>query len=157
MSSRRVNIYFIRFVEFANACVFLYLAWAISASDFADPRSRSEVGLIDSVLFLAVIIFLVAFVTSFRKEISGPQWLLIRAPHQALAIITVAIAAISLVGLPDTVFATISVTVLALLQVAALKASRQFVVGASQVNRWPINLLRGVMVLLFAFLFLLMK
>ncbi|MGB6630341.1 MAG: hypothetical protein WBE52_03810, partial [Terriglobales bacterium] len=77
MSSRRVNIYFIRFVVFANACVFLYLAWEISASDFAGPRSRSEIGLIDSVLFLAVMIFLVAFVTSFRKEITGPQWLLI--------------------------------------------------------------------------------
>ncbi|MGB6632202.1 MAG: hypothetical protein WBE52_13265, partial [Terriglobales bacterium] len=77
--------------------------------------------------------------------------------HQALAIITVAIAAISLVGLPDTAPATISITVFALLQVAALKASRQFVFGASPANRWRIRLLRVAMVFLFAFLFLLMK
>ena len=77
--------------------------------------------------------------------------------HQALAIVTIAIAAISLVGLPDTAPATIYVTVFALLQVAALKITRRFVSTASHVRQWPISVLRVAMVLLFAFLFLLVK
>jgi hypothetical protein len=157
MSSRRADVYLIRFVEFANACVFLYLAWVINTSDFAGPRSRSENRLTIFVLLLAVVPFVVAFITSFRKELTGSQWLLIRAMHQALAIVTIAIAAISLVGLPDTAPVTICGTVFALLQVAALKASRQFVLGTSQVKRWPTTALRVAMVLFFAFLFLLLK
>jgi hypothetical protein len=148
---------FVRFVELANACVFLYLAWMIDANDFVGPRSRTEIGLINSVLLLAIVPFFVAFISSFRKEPPPPQWLLIRAMHQALAIVTIAIAAISLVGLPDTAPATIYVTVFALLQVAALKITRQFVSTASHVRQWPISVLRVAMVLLFAFLFLLMK
>lgn len=157
MSSRRVDIYFLRFVELANTCVFLYLAWVIDGNDFVGPRSRPEIGLINSVLLLAIVPFFVAFITSFRKKFAPSQWLLIRATHQALAIVTTAIAAISLVGLPDTAPASIFVTIFALLQVAALKASRQFVFGASNVQQWPIRVLRVAMVFLFAFLFLLMK
>jgi hypothetical protein len=157
MSSRRVDVYFIRFVELANVCGFIYLAWLIDATDLAGPRSRSDIGLIDFVLFLAVVPFSVAFITSFRKEPTESKWPLIRATHQALAIVTIAIAAISLVGLPDTAPATICVTIFALLQVAALKASRPFVLGASRVQPWPITALRVAMVFLFAFLFLLMK
>jgi len=67
------------------------------------------------------------------------------------------LAVISLVGLPDTAPATICVGAFALLQEATLKASGQFLPNASQVNRWPISLLRVAMVLLFAFLFLLLK
>jgi hypothetical protein len=158
--SRRVDVYFLRFVEIANTCVFLYVSWALGAHDMVGlrlQRSRLENGLNDFVPLLAAAPFLLAFVLLFRKELTPPQWLLIRAMHQALAIVTIAIAAISLVGLPDTVLATICVTVFALLQVGALKASRQFVPGASHVQRWPIRVLRVAMVFLFAFLFLLMK
>jgi len=137
--------------------MFLCLAWVINTSDFTGPRCRSENRLTIFVLLLAVVPFVVAFIMSFRKELTESQWLLIRAIHQALAIVTTAIAAISLVGLPDTAPATVCSTVFALLQVAALKASRQFVLGASQIKRWPIRVLRVAMVLLFAFLFLLMK
>jgi len=157
MTSRRIDVYFVRFVEFANVSVFLYLAWVINATDLAGPRSGSEIGLTDFVLLLAVVPFSLAFTTSFRKQFTDSQWLLIRATHQALAIVTIAVGAISLVGLPDTAPLTICVTVIALLQLAALKASRQFVPGASQVNRRPIMLLRVALVFLFAFLFLLMK
>jgi hypothetical protein len=113
MSSRRVDVHFLRFVELANTCAFLYLAWVIDANDLVGPRSRPEIGLINSVLLLAIVPFFVAFITSFRNELAPSQWLLIRAMHQALAIVTIAIAAISLVGLPDTAPATICVTVFA--------------------------------------------
>ena len=152
-----MDVYFLRFVELANTCVFLYLAWVIDANHFVGPRSRFEIGLTNSVILLAIVPFVVAFITSFRKESVPSQWLLIRATHQALAIVTTAIAAISLVGLPDTAPATIYVTVFALLQVAALKITRQFVSTASHVRQWPISVLRVAMVLLFAFLFLLVK
>ena len=157
MSSRRVDVYFVRFVEFANACVFLYLAWVIDASDFAGPRSRPEIGLTNFVLLLAVVPFFVAFITSFQKELTESQWLLIRAVHQALAIVTLAIAAILLLGLPDTAPAVIFATVLGLLQVATLKVVRKFVSMSSPVRQWPISVLRVAMVFLFAFVFLLMK
>jgi len=157
MTSRRIDVYFVRFVEFANVSVFLYLAWVINATDLAGPRSGSEIGLTDFVLLLAVVPFSLAFTTSFRKQFTDSQWLLIRATHQALAIVTIAVGAISVVGLPDTAPLTICVTVVALLQLAALKASRQFVPGASQVNRRPIMLLRVAVDLLFAFRFLLRK
>ena len=156
MSSRRIDVYFVRFVEFANVSVFLYLL-GDQCHRPCGPRSGSEIGLTDFVLLLAVVPFSLAFITSFRKQFTDSQWLLIRATHQALAIVTIAVGAISLVGLPDTAPLTICVTVIALLQLAALKASRQFVPGASQVNRRPIMLLRVAMVFLFAFLFLLMK
>jgi hypothetical protein len=113
--------------------------------------------LIDLVSLLAVVPFSVAFIISFRKELTESNWLLIRATHQALAIVTITIAAISLVGLPDTAPATICVGIFALLQVAALKASRQFVLGRSRVQPWAITVFRVAMVFLFAFLFLLMK
>ena len=157
MSSRRLDVYFFRFAELANVCLFVYLAWVINATDLAGLRSRSEIGLTDVVLLLAVVPFFLAFITSFRKVFTDSQWLLIRATHQALAIVTIAIAAISLVGLPDTAPVTIFVTVIALLQMAALKVSRQSFLNASPVKQWPIRLLRAAMVFLFAFLFLLMK
>jgi hypothetical protein len=157
MSSRRVDVYFIRFAKLANVGGFLYLTWVINATDLAGPRSRTEMSLTNCVLLLAVAPFLVALITTLRKELTRSQWLLIRATHQALAIVTIAVAVISLVGLPDTAPVTISVTVIALLQVAALKASGQFVLGGSQVKSWPIKLFRLAMVFLFAFLFLLMK
>jgi hypothetical protein len=154
-----MDVYFLRFVELANTCTFLYVAWKLGAHDMVGlrlQRSRLENGLDDFVPLLAAVPFLLGFVLLFRQELAPSQWLLIRAMHQALAIVTIAIAAISLVGLPDTARATICVTVLALLQVAALKASRQFVFGASHVQQWPIRVLRVAMVFLFAFLFLLM-
>jgi hypothetical protein len=43
------------------------------------------------------------------------------------------------------------------LQLAALKATRQFVSDPSHVRQWPIRVLRVSMVFLFAFVFLLMK
>jgi hypothetical protein len=152
MSSRRGDLYLIRFVEFANVSGLLYLTWVINATDLAGPRA-----LTNCVLVLAAAPFFIAFVATFRKELTRSQWPLIRATHQALAIVTVAIAAISLVGLPDTAPATISVTLVALLQMVALQGSRQFVLDPSQVKEWPITLLRVAMVFLFAFLFLLMK
>ena len=153
-----MDVYFIRFGELANACGFLYLAWAINATDLAGPRSRTQVGLTDCVLLLAIAPFFVALIATFRKELTQSQWLLIRATHQALAIVTVAITGtIFLVGLPDTTPATICVGIFALLQVAALKASRQFIVDASHVRPWQVRTLRVAMVFLFAFLFLLMK
>jgi hypothetical protein len=157
MSFRRVEVYFVRFVELANAFVFIYLAWVIDATKFAGPRSQSEIGLTNLVLLLAVVPFFVAFITSFQQELSEPRWLFIRATHQALAIVTIAIAVISLVGLPDTAPATIFVTVLALLQLVALKASRQLICDSPHVQRGPIRVLRVAMVFLFAFAFLLMK
>ena len=156
MSSRRVDVYFVRFVEFANACVFAFLA-VINASDLAGPRSRSEIALTNFVLLLAVVPFFVAFITSFQNELPESRWLFIRATHQSLAIVTIAIAAISMVGLPDTAPATIFVTVIAVLQLAALKASGQLVSASSRVQRGPIRVLRVAMVFLFAFAFLLMK
>jgi hypothetical protein len=101
--------------------------------------------------------FSVAFIASFREDLTGSHRPLIRATHQAFAIVTIAIATISLVGLPDTAPVTISMTVFGLLQVAALKASKQFVRDASKVNQWPIKIVRVALVFVFAFLFLLMK
>ena len=160
MSSRRVDVYFLRLVEIANTCVFSYVSWVLGAHDMVGlrlQRSRLENGLNDFVPLLAAVPFLLAFVQSFRKELTLSQWLLIRAMHQALAIVTIAIAAISLVGLPDTAPLTICVTVLALLQVAALRATCQFVTSVSHLRQWPIRVLRVAMVFLFAFVFLLMK
>ena len=67
MSSERVNLYLVRFVEFANVCVFLYLAWVIDATELAGPRSKSENGLTNGILFLAAAPFCAAFITSFRE------------------------------------------------------------------------------------------
>ena len=157
MSSRHLDIQFVRFVEFSTTCVFLYLAWVVDFSDFAGARDRSEISLINFVLLLAVVPFFIAFIMSFRNGLTESRWLLIRTTHQALAIVTIAIAAILLVGLPDTASATICVTVLAVLQLAALKASRKFAFGPLQAQRWPIRALRVAMVFWFAFVFLLMK
>jgi len=89
MSSRRTGVYFIRFAELANACGFLYLAWAINATDLAGPRSRTQVGLTDCVLLLAIAPFFVALITTFQTDLTRSQWLLIRATHQALVIVTI--------------------------------------------------------------------
>jgi hypothetical protein len=89
--SRRVDVYFLRFVEIANTCVFLYVSWALGAHDMVGlrlQRSRLENGLNDFVPLLAAAPFLLAFVLLFRKELTSSQWLLIRAMHQALAIVT---------------------------------------------------------------------
>lgn len=113
MSSRRLDVYLLRFVEFANTSAFLYVAWVLGAHDMVGlrlQRSRLENGLNDFVPLLAAAPFLLAFVLLFRKELTLSQWLLIRAIHQALLIVTLTVAAISLVGLPDTAPATICVT-----------------------------------------------
>ncbi|MGC2245965.1 MAG: hypothetical protein WA609_05125 [Terriglobales bacterium] len=147
----------LRLVEFANAATFLFLASLIDASDFVGPRSRSEIVLANFVLFLAASPFFVAFVMSFRKELTDSQWLLMRAPHQALAIVAVTIAVVSLVGLPDTVRVTICIVIMASLQLAVLKVTGKSLLRAPGGAHWPITALRLAMVFLFAFVFLLLK
>jgi hypothetical protein len=152
-----MDLNLLRLVEIANICMFLYLAWMIDFSYFVGPRSRFEIDLTNFMFLLAIVPFLAAFITSFQKELTGSKWLLIRAIHQALMIVTLVIAAISLVGLPDTAPATICVTVFTLLQLVALRTTRLFVPTASTVRQWPIKVFRVAMVFLFAFLFLLVK
>jgi hypothetical protein len=155
-----VDLYFVRFVEITNAIALFSVARVFDVYDMLGHRLQSprlETGLNNAVPFLPAVPFLVAFLIVLRKEPTASQWLAIRAIHQALAIVTLAISALSIVGLPDTAPALIYVGVLAVLQLAALKATRQFVSNPSHVRQWPIPVLRVAMVLLFTFAFLMRK
>jgi hypothetical protein len=132
---------------------FCWLAYEVRNDPLSWPQEQSDV--ITAIQLLSVVPFVFALVW-LTREPSASQWLAIRAIHQALAVVVVAVTSISLVGIPDTALAVMWLAIAGALQFVALAVIRRMPAELPAVLRWH-RILRISMVFLFAFVFLSLK
>jgi len=148
MTSRALDLNFIRLIEAMDAVAWAYMVSA-SRMPYEPIDPTRKLALLPLVPFLVALFLL-------RREPNPSQWASIRVIHQALATVAFVVAAILLVGLPDTAIAFVFFTALALVQLAVLRLVRRFL-PATYVYGRRHRVLRVGMVFLFAFGFLLLK
>jgi len=154
MTRRAIEIYFIRLVELANLAVIAFAAWQMQYGTWRNaPRDSSQL----PILLLSGVPFLAAFGILLRAVPTQFQGRSIRAIHQALAIVSTAVALILLIGLPDTASLAGYIALIAVLQFAALYVLRNFVGDSRPAHQRSIRILRVAMVVLFALGFVVLK
>ena len=148
MRFNHIELNAVRGIEILTVVGFCQLAYLARKDPFA-----TDIG--TAVQLLPVVPFVLAFVW-LTREPSASQWLAIRVIHQALTLVILALAAILLVGLPDTALACVYLATAGGLQLLALVALRRLVPGLPQMLRWH-RVLRVSMVFLFTCVFLSLK
>jgi hypothetical protein len=117
----------VRAIDILTALGFCYLAHLARRDPFAtDIRT--------AIQLLPVVPFVLAFIW-LTREPTASQWLAILAIHQALALVILALAAILLVGLPDTKFACAYLAIAGALQLLALAALRRVAPALPKMSR----------------------
>jgi hypothetical protein len=104
---------------------------------------------------VSAVPFVVALAWLIRRP-SNSQWIAIRGIHQAFAVVTLAIAAIVMVGLPETLLPFLCLAVAGAIHLVALKAMRHIAPELPPMGKWH-RVLRVSMVFLFAIGFLSFK
>ena len=153
MRLRQFELNTLRAAEVLPILGFCWLAYEVRNDPLSWPQEQSDV--ITAIQLLSVVPFVFALVW-LTREPSASQWLAIRAIHQALAVVVVAVTAISLVGIPDTALAVMWLAIAGALQFVALAVIRRMAPELPAVLRWH-RILRISMVFLFAFVFLSLK
>ena len=148
MKFRRLDLNAIRAVQVFTALGFCYLAYR-AREDFLSSDVVTAVRILPAFPFVLAFIWL-------TREPSASQWLTIRVVNQALATVAFAVAAVLLIGLPDTARACVYLATAGLMQWVALLAMRRTAPELPKISRGH-RILRVSMVLLFAFAFLSFK